>query len=218
MSDIIEFIFGQYSSYSAAFIWMEVIAIIAGVISVLYSKKNHVLVYPYGILSTIIFLYLLYQWEFIGDFIIFIYYLIMSVYGWYIWSRKVDDIDVTPITQVLKKEWIIAAMVFISSMIVVYVIYIKFEKLQHWYNYVDILTTGIAFVGMWLMAQRKLEHWLVLLVANVISVPLYFYKMYEEYQVFSLTAVLYIFYTVIAWMGYLEWKRYSSKQDILEKE
>jgi nicotinamide mononucleotide transporter len=199
--EVFNFIFGQYATYKIEHIVLELVAIAASVISVLYSKKNSILVYPYGILSTGIFVYLLIQWELPGDMIINGYYFIMSIYGWYYWSKKIGE-NVVPITRVTQREWIISGLIFIASTVLVYYVYIRFEMLNSWINYVDILTTGIAFVGMWQMALRKLEYWLVLLVANVISVPLYFIKGY------SFTAFLFIFLTIIAYKGYMSWKTY----------
>jgi nicotinamide mononucleotide transporter len=183
-------------------------AIIASVISVLYSLKNNVLVFPYGIISTGIFVYLLNEWNLLGDMIINIYYFVMSVYGWYVWTRKDENSQATPISITDSLDWLKSLGIFIGSGIFVYFIYWKFERFENWVSYLDILTTSIAFVGMWLMALRKIEYWLVLLVANVISVPLYFYKGY------GLTGLLFILLSIIAWKGYQEWKKYLNKKPL----
>lgn len=206
--DFIELLTGQYSGYSTSHIVLEVIAIITSIISVLYSKKNNILVFPYGIISTGIFVYLLNEWNLVGDMIINMYYVIMSIYGWYIWTIKNEATTVTPITTTKHLEWLTSAGIFIASGAFVYLIYWKFDRFENWVSYIDILTTSIAFVGMWLMALRKIEYWIVLLVANVISVPLYFYKGY------GLTALLFIFLSIIAWLGYLEWKKYLNKPSL----
>jgi nicotinamide mononucleotide transporter len=205
---VLEFIFGQYREYSVAHIILEFLAIVTSVISVLYSKNNNILVFPYGILSTGIFVYLLNEWNLIGDMIINIYYFIMSIYGWYIWTRSAENSRVTPISRTTSKEWIKSSIIFIGSGFFVYFIYWKFDRFENWVSYLDILTTSIAFSGMWLMALRKIEYWLVLLVANIISVPLYLYKGY------GLTALLFIFLSIIAWLGYQEWKKYLNKEPL----
>jgi nicotinamide mononucleotide transporter len=206
--EIIEFLFGQYREYSTEHIFLEALAIIASVISVLYSKKNNILVFPYGIISTGIFIYLLNEWNLVGDMIINIYYFVMSVYGWYIWTRKQENTIVTPISKTIKVEWFKSTGLFLISGVFVYFIYWKYDRFENWVSYIDILTTSIAFVGMYLMALRKIEYWLVLLVANVISIPLYFYKGY------GLTGLLFIFLSIIAWLGYLEWKKYLNKKPL----
>jgi len=104
MQPIFDFFFDQYYGYPTLFIILEVIAVIFGFLSVLYSKQNNILVYPTGIISTMIFVYLLWQWELLGDMMINAYYFSMSIYGWYIWTRKVDAEHFTPITNTTKKE------------------------------------------------------------------------------------------------------------------
>jgi nicotinamide mononucleotide transporter len=206
--EVVAFFFGQYSEYSTTHILLEAIAIIASIISVLYSLKNNILVFPYGIISTGIFVYLLNEWNLLGDMIINIYYFVMSVYGWYVWTRKDENSQATPISITDRLDWLKSSAIFIGSGMFVYFVYWKFERFENWISYLDILTTSIAFVGMWLMALRKIEYWLVLLVANLISVPLYFYKGY------GMTGLLFIFLSIIAWKGYQEWKKYLNKKPL----
>ncbi|MGA8854158.1 MAG: nicotinamide riboside transporter PnuC, partial [Christiangramia sp.] len=104
MQPIFDFFFDQYSGYPTLFIILEIIAVIFGFLSVWYSKQNNILVYPTGIVSTMIFVYLLWQWQLLGDMMINAYYFSMSIYGWYIWTRKVDATHFTPITSTTRKE------------------------------------------------------------------------------------------------------------------
>ncbi len=210
-----EFIFGQYSDYSRIQIILEVIAIVMSVISVLYSLRNSVLVFPFGIASTLLFVYLLYQWNLLGDMVINGYYFIMSVYGWYYWLQNGNNDKETPITFTHKREWWTAGTIALLTGIAIFILYKSTGRLESWVSYIDMLTTGIFFAGMWLMARRKLEHWLVLMVGNIISVPLYFYKIDEMYNAFSLTAVLYIFLSIIAFIGYKRWEKYLNNQSSL---
>ncbi|WOI22205.1 nicotinamide riboside transporter PnuC [Nonlabens ulvanivorans] len=212
MSEVIEFLFGQYRDYKTSHIVLELIMVVASVISVLYSKRNNILVFPFGIISTLIFSYLLWQWNLLGDMVINIYYFIMSIYGWYIWTRKIDVTHETLITRASRNEWLVSFLLLIAAAVAIFFLYFYTDRLESTVSYIDMLTTGIFFAGMWLMARRKLEHWIVLLVGNVISVPLYFYKGY------SFSALLYLFLAIIAYYGYLEWKKYLNKQPILGKE
>lgn len=212
MNHVFEFLFGQYSGYSSLNITIEVIAILFSILSVRYSLKNKVLVFPTGIISTLLFVYLLFKWGLLGDMIVSAYYFIMSVYGWYIWTKKIDETNVTPISYANNKEHITTIFIFISTMIFVYLIYTLFDKWNDWTAYVDTFTTGFFFVGMWLMAKRKIENWIYLLVGDLISVPLYFYKGY------TLSSILYIAFTVIAIFGYLEWKRNLNRELALVKK
>jgi len=202
MNHIFDFLFGQYANYSGLDITLEIVAVIFGFMSVVFSKQNHILVFPTGIISTSIFVYLLLKWSLLGDMMINAYYFIMSVYGWYIWTRKVDDTQVTPITSMTLKEKKISIAIFFATMAFVYLVYTAFDKWTSWVAMIDTITTAIFFVGMWLMAKRKVENWIFWIVGDVISVPLYFYKG------FTFTSFQYLGFTVIAIFGYLAWKKY----------
>ncbi len=202
MSEIFDFLFGQYSEYATYKIWLEIIAVIFGGLSVWFSKRNHILVYPTGIISTLIFVYLCLTWDLIGDMMINGYYFIMSIYGWYIWTRKVDETRVTPITRTTAKEKQYCIYIGIATLVFVYFVYKSFDKWTGWVAYVDTITTAIFFVGMWLMARRKIENWIFWIIGDLISIPLYFYKGY------TFTSFQYLIFTIIAIQGYLAWKKY----------
>ena len=202
MNHIFNFLFEQYSDYALTDIVLEMTAVIFGFASVWYSKQNHILVFPTGLITTSIFVYLLFKWQLIGDMMINAYYFIMSVYGWYIWTRKVDSEHVTPISRMTKREQFIATIIFISTLVFVFIIYQIFDMWKGWVAYVDTLTTALFFVGMWLMAKRKIENWIFWIVADIISVPLYFYKG------FTFSSLQYLGFTIIAIFGFLAWKKH----------
>ncbi len=201
MSQLFDFLFSQYNQYETIDIYLEIIAVIFGFLSVWYSKQNKIWVFPTGMISTVIFVYLLLKWELLGDMMINAYYFIMSVYGWYIWTKKVNGEKVTPISSTTKKEKTTAIIIFFVTIIFVFIIYKLFDKWTSWTAYVDTFTTAIFFVGMWLMAKRKIENWLFWIIGDIISVPLYFYKG------FTFTSFQYFGFTFIAIFGYLSWKK-----------
>jgi nicotinamide mononucleotide transporter len=198
---MIEFLFSQYKNYSNTDISLEIIAVIFGLLSVLYSKKNNVLVFPTGIISTGIFIYLLWKWKLIGDMTINFYYTIMSIYGWYHWTRKKEGKIEFPISWMNQKEKKWAVLLFVFTIIFIIIIYKFFDKFTSWTAYVDTFTTGLFFVGMWLMAKRKIENWIFWIIGDIISIPLYFYKGY------TFTSIQYFIFTIIAFYGYIEWKK-----------
>ncbi len=206
MSQIFEYLFGQYAEYTTLDVSLEITAVIFGIASVFFAWLNKVWVYPTGIISTAIFVYLLLKWSLLGDMMINIYYFIMSIYGWYIWTRKVDETHVTPISRTNAMEKMIQVLIFIGTLIFVYVIYITFDKWNNWTAYIDTLTTAIFFVGMWLMARRKIENWIFWIVGDIISVPLYFYKG------FTFSSLQYVIFTIMAIFGYLAWKKTLDKK------
>jgi nicotinamide mononucleotide transporter len=201
MNLIFEFFLGQYSEYETIDIVLEIVAVFFGFLSVWYSKQNNVLVFPTGMISTIIFVYLLLKWELLGDMMINGYYFIMSIYGWFIWTKKVDASRVTPISKTEFIEKKISIAIFLATLLFVYLVYKSFDKWTSWVAYVDTITTAIFFVGMWLMARRKIENWIFWIIGDFISVPLYFYKG------FTFTSLQYLGFTFIAIFGYIAWKK-----------
>lgn len=209
MSQIFDFLFGQYAGYDTLDIILELLAAVFTIASVIYSKKNNVLVFPTGMICTAIFVYLLLKWGLLGDMMINIYYFGMSIYGWYLWTRTAEGKPLTPITKTTTREHYICVGIFIAGSVFVYAVYVSFDKIEHWTSYIDMITTGIFFVGMWLMAKRKIENWLYWIIGDLITVPLYFYKG------LTFSSILYFILTIIAIFGYLEWKKHLDKQTVL---
>jgi nicotinamide mononucleotide transporter len=205
MSPIFDFLFQQYDGYAIADIVLEVLGVLFGLTSVWYAKKNNIWVYPTGMISTAIFVYLLLKWSLLGDMLINGYFFVMSAYGWFYWTRKKEEVYINPISTTVRKEYFTSAALFIGSLLFVYWIYVLFDKWNDWTAYVDTFTTAIFFVGMWLMARRKIENWIFWIIGDFISIPLYFYKG------LTLTSIQYIIFTAIAIYGYRSWKKILNK-------
>ena len=206
MNQVFNFFFEQYAAYETIDIVLEIVAVIFGFLSVWFSKQNKIWVFPTGMINTSIFVYLLLKWSLLGDMMINGYYFIMSVYGWYVWTRKIDDTQVTPISKINFKEKKISVAIFFATLLFVFIIYKTFDKWSDWVAYADTITTAIFFVGMWLMAKRKIENWIFWIIGDIISVPLYLYKG------FTFTSFQYLGFTFIAIFGYLAWKKNLNKQ------
>jgi nicotinamide mononucleotide transporter len=234
MNQLFEFFLEPYKTASITNILLEIIAATLGIISVFYAKKENILVFPTGIISTGIYIYLLSQWSLYGDLIINIYYTIMSVYGWYIWSKIIDDKSKkhVPITRTNNKDKGIASLIFITASFFVIFIYRHYnimpnnlgftESVQYAYEnltsgslekfriavpFLDTFTTAAAFVAMWLMAVKKIENWNFWIVTNLVSIPLYFVKGY------GFTGIQYTVFLVLAILGYQEWKKILDKKN-----
>mgnify|MGYP001408682365 FL=1 len=204
MYQLFNLLFEQYSQYETFDIALEMFAVLFGLLSVWFSKNNNILVYPTGMISTAIFVYLLYKWFLLGDMIINGYFFFMSIYGWFIWSRKKNNVF-TPISHLDYNEIRISIYIFFTSLLTVYIVYVYFDKWDSLTAYIDNLTTAIFFVGMWLMANRKIENWFFWIMGDIISVPLYFYKG------LTFTSLQYLIFTFIAISGYYSWKKILNK-------
>ena len=203
---MLDLLFAQYKGYSFFFITLEITAVLFGIISVLFARKNNILVYPTGLISTLIFIYILYNFKLYGEFIINIYYSVMSILGWYFWSRRTNCQEEFPISIMNSKEYKISGLIFTVTLLFIALVYHFFDKFTDLTAYVDAFTTALFFVGMWLMAKRKIENWIVWIIADIISVPLYFYKG------LTVSSLQFIVFTIIAILGYKEWKKYLTKQ------
>ena len=206
INPLTDFLFGQYAAYDPQDIVLEVVGVLLGLASVWYAKQNKIAVYPTGMISTAIFVYLLWKWMLLGDMLINAYYFIMSAYGWYFWLQKKAGEEVNPIASITKNETTLSSLLFLFTLLGVYQLYSAFEMWESWTAYVDTFTTAIFFVGMWLMARRKIEHWIFWIVGDLISIPLYFYKG------LTVTSFQYIIFTIIALQGYRAWKQELSRQ------
>ena len=201
MNEIIDFLFSQYSSYSESFIFLESFAVGMNILSVVYAKQNNILVYPTGLIGTGIFVYILFNFSLLGDMIINGYFFLMSIYGWYYWSRKKDKVYINNVSRLEKKEFTQLILLALGSLILIYFVYVQFDKWNSWTAYVDNITTAIFFVAMWLMARRKIESWIFWIIGDLITVPLYFYKG------LTISSLQYIIFTVLAILGYISWKK-----------
>lgn len=202
MYDVFDFLFRQYKEYTFAQIVLEAVAVILGIASVVYSKKNSILLYPTGVASSVIYIYILWDAQLYGDLIINLYYFYMGVYGWVLWGKSYgNDNDYLKITKISYQDSLKSLFIFIFSIIFVSVIYIVFNRFDKWWAYADIFMTGLLFVGTWQLAKRKLENWLFLIAGDIIAIPLLYLKGY------TLTSILNVVLTVIAIYGYLAWKK-----------
>ena len=206
---------------------LELMAALFGVASVFYARKENILVFPTGIISTAIYVYLLAQWTLYGDLIINIYYTIMSIYGWYMWGLVVDGNNRhIAIRRTHKADKLKAFGIFAFTSVFVIVVYRYYDLMPYHLGFVDTIqyawglltsgsldefrkatlyldtfTTGIFFAAMWLMANKKIENWTLWIIGDVVSIPLYLVKGY------GFTSIQYSIFLVLAIMAYFSWRK-----------
>jgi len=231
MTELLDFFIEPYKNAPIINIVLEIIAAFFGIISVFYAKKENILVFPTGIISTGIYVYLLSTWNLYGDLIINIYYTIMSIYGWYMWSKIIDDKkNHIPISRTNTNDKLKAFGIFLFTSIFVIIVYRYYnvmpsnlgfiESVEYAYSnmtsgslenfrkitpYLDTFTTGIFFAAMWLMANKKIENWTFWIAGNIVSIPLYFVKGY------GFTGIQYSIFLILAIQAYLAWKKSLNK-------
>ena len=201
MSPISDFFFEPYRQREAYLIALEGIAFFFGIASVVYAKKEHIWVYPTGLVATLITMYIFLQDELLGDMMLNLYYSIMSVYGWWNWSRKKEGRKLVRISRTNLREKGIGLLLFALTVGVTYLVYRAFGTEMDWTNYVDMITSGIFFTAMWYMATKKIENWTLWILADIITVPLY------AYRGWGMLSLQYLVFTILAIQGYLQWKK-----------
>ena len=205
MVELYDFFLEAYSTYSKLDIGLEFLAFSFGIISVIYAKKENILVYPTGIICTVITVYLLYKAQYFGDMMMNIYYSLMSIYGWWNWSRIENDKYLLKITRFSKNDLGLTVFLFLLTVTITYAVY-RFNLTEIKIpNFIDMFTSGLFFTAMWLMANKKLESWIFWIIGDIITVPLY------AYRGLGMLSLQYIIFTILAIQGYIEWKKHLSR-------
>lgn len=201
-------IYQQFISDVKATTWLEYVAVLSGIASVWFSRIENILVYPVGLVNTVIYIYLSVKGQLFGEASVNFYYTVMSIYGWALWVKK--DSSKQPVVQVQfsgKRWWAYQLLFFAAFYIVVFIslTYLKRSFAEGAIPWADAFASASAFTGMWLMTKKKVESWYWWLATNIASIPLYFVKHYV------FTSLYYIALFAMAVFGLLEWKRRAMK-------
>ena len=179
--------------------WIEFVAVIFGIISVLYSRAENILVYRTGLINTTLYIYLSIVAGLYAEASVNTYYTVMSIIGWVMWSRKSGTSDRLKITGSSTKDWRNAMLFFASSWVILWAVLSKFTDST--VPIADGFASAAAYTGMWLMTRKKVENWIWWIITNLASIPLYYSKG------FTFTSFQYLVFLVLAIMGYVEWRR-----------
>jgi nicotinamide mononucleotide transporter len=185
--------------------WLELIAVIAGIASVWFSRKENILVYPIGLINTTIYIYLSLKGQLYGEASVNLYYTIVSIYGW-IWWRKINQ-DTKQVALTVQfsnqKEWIHQILFFILFYIALFVAltWLKTAFAPEAIPWADAFASATAYTGMWLMAKKKVESWYWWIATNIASIPLYFIKGY------MFTSVQFLILLILAVAGLISWHK-----------
>ena len=206
MGEVYDFFLSSYSDYSRVDIVLEFLAFWFGIISVVFAKKQNILVYPTGIICTIITMYLMYKVSLLGHILVNLLYTIISFFGWWNWSRRENNDLVVKVSKFTSNDLSKSLLIFFFIVFVAYFAHDFFAtNFEGQIKELDILTSGIFVTAMWLMANKKLENWILWIIGNVITIPLY---LSSDKIILS---IQYIIFTILAIQAYIEWKKSLSK-------
>ncbi|MBL7721991.1 MAG: nicotinamide mononucleotide transporter [Chitinophagaceae bacterium] len=186
----------------------EFIAVIAGIASVWFSRKENILVYPVGLINTIIYIWLSFKGDLIGEASVNFYYTVMSIYGWILWAKKDNEQhNIVHISFSDRKWWLYQSAFFAAFYMAIFLLltYLKEDFAPDAIPWADAFASATAFTGMWLMTKKKVESWYWWMATNIASIPLYFVKHYV------FTSVYYLILLVMAVAGLYEWKKRAQR-------
>lgn len=184
--------------------YLEWFAVAFGVTEVLLAKRNNILLYPAGIIGILLSLYLKIDAKLYAESLLSMYYLVMSVYGWIIWSQRKAKNETLPVSWTTKQELQIAFAIAIGGYFILYYALVHFTNSD--VPILDAFVSSVAWAGMWLLARRKIENWIFLNVSNIVAIPLLWHK---NLVLFSL---LTLFLFIVAIFGYFDWKKIYKKK------
>lgn len=202
---MIDFFLETYKQADSFDILIEIIVFVFGIVSVYFAKRENILVYPTGLVATILSTYLFMEVAYYGDAMVNGYFSIMSIYGWYYWGKTDKNNDKAAISRTSVKEKLIGILIFFVTIVVVFGIYKWSGKTIEADNFIDIALSGLFFTAMWYMAHKKIENWTLWIIGDLIAVPLYAYRGY------GILALQYVIFTILAVLAYLEWKKTLNK-------
>jgi nicotinamide mononucleotide transporter len=209
---MLDFFISAYRDAPYHQIILEFVAFVLGIWSVILAKKENILVYPTGLIATIITTYLLYMASYLGDMLLNAYFSVMSIYGWYKWGVVTNNQPKLAVSSTNLNQKVIGFFMFILTLVVVYAIYIIFDYKINYDNYIDILASGIFFTAMWFMALKKIENWVLWVIGDALVTPLY------AYRGMGMLALQYLIFTLLAVSAYLKWKKVLESNKNLKNE
>lgn len=183
---------------------LEVFGVGFGVVQVLLAKSNKVLLYPFGIASVLITIYVLNDAGLYAEVLLNFYYLVMSIYGWWHWKQGKGQAEAVVVSYSNRREWGISALIVLVGVPLLYWALTSFTDST--VPLLDSLVTSFAWAGMWLLARRKIENWILLNISNAIAIPLLAYKGLPLYSLLTL------FLFIVAIFGYVEWRKIISSR------
>jgi nicotinamide mononucleotide transporter len=184
---------------------VEIAAVLFSLAYLYFSIRQQILLWPMGIISAVLYMAVFYQSKFYADMGLNGYYLVVSVYGWIHWRRAGKEGAVLPVSRITAPTAVVLGLLTLAGFLGIGWILDRFtdSPIPYW----DALTTAASFAATWMLARKILEHWIVWIFADAISIGLYLYRgLYP-------TLVLFAVYTTMAIIGYLEWKKTISKEN-----
>ncbi len=186
--------------------WIEIFGVVTGILYVILEVKQNRFLWPLGIITSAAYIYIFFTGKFYADMGLQVYYVLISIYGWYYWSRggEKSGKGELPVVRINRQQLILLFLTFAFSWALIYFVLDRYTDSSVPLG--DSFTTALAIVATWMLTRKIIEQWFLWIIANVVSIALYIYKgLYP-------TVILYAVYAGMAVYGYLEWKRSMNKR------
>lgn len=197
--------------FDQVFAWIierlpEIIATITGFLYIIYSIERNVRAWPYGIISSAVYIYVFFQAGIYADMFVYVYYVVIGFYGWYLWSKGGSGNGTIPVKNTSPKEW--AYIVVVTLVFFIFISYILKNYTPSTILYLDSLVTSLSITATWMLTRKMIEHWFFWIIVDSVSIGLYLYKnLYPS-------VILFAVYTILAVVGYYDWLKELKKEDI----
>jgi len=180
---------------------IELLGAILGLLYIIFSIRQNLFTWPTGILTSLFYIVVFYKSALYAAMGLQVYYVLISIYGWGLWLRGKNENSksLLPVQLVKRKLWIKIAVVSVIIYAVILFILLNFSDSD--VPFMDSLTTSLSIVATWMLAKKYIEHWLIWIFVDVVSSGLYIYKNLWP------TVGLFIVYTIMAFIGFIEWKK-----------
>ena len=186
--------------------WIEIFGVVTGILYVILEVKQNRFLWPLGIITSAAYIYIFFTGKFYADMGLQVYYVLISMYGWYYWSRggAKETKGALPVVRINRQQLILLFLTFAFSWVLIYFVLDRYTDSSVPLG--DSFTTALAIVATWMLTRKIIEQWFLWIIANLVSIALYIYKgLYP-------TVILYAVYAGMAVYGYLEWKRSMNKR------
>ena len=195
--------------------WLELIAVILGILSVWYARKEKILVFSFGIANVSIYIYICFIAKLFANAGINIVYLISNIFGWYMWSGKSDNQRLEISKNTIKQNvisWFSVVLIYIIVFFILrWVNRDNIEYMESYLPWIDSFNTAFFLVATILMAVKKIENWLFWIIGDIISIPIF------ASQGLFFTSIQYTVFLILAILGWKEWRQ-KLKSKIVNNE
>lgn len=181
---------------------IELFAALLGLVSVYLMTKQHILTFPTGIAMVILYIFVFYNAKLYSDMLLQVFFALMQLYGWYHWlhGKKQDEKDEQiAVSRLSSQQWYLYGIGIAG--LTTLLGYSMYSQTDASLPYIDAFTTALSVSAQIMLTGKKIENWLLWIIADIIYVAMYAYKMLYP------TALLYGIFMCLAAQGYREWSK-----------